>query len=295
MQTFKRALVALDISDADSSVLQYVAQHADALGIEKLYLLHIIPDFAMPKQADVSFQKTFAPDIPVDERVRKRLEEAAQQAFEGIPNVAWEVEVREGKPYEKLLHWIEVKQISLLVVGKKAVSEGSGITAKRVARNASCSVLFIPKATSTKTKHLVVPNDFSEHSAKALQAAVRMSRSIGGVPVHSLHVVDLPPEDYYSRSEPGQGYRGLLMESAKKAGRDFLKAQRLRDEDIVEAYRENFSNATSRHILEYADAQEDAMLVMGAKGHSPFETFLFGSVTEKLAEGVGKQPLLIVR
>lgn len=295
MQTFKRALIALDLSDADKSVLAYVAQHAEALGIEKLYILHIIPDFAMPKQADVAFQKTFAPDIPVDERVRKRLEEAAEQAFEGNPNVTWEVEVREGKPYEKLLHWIKVKQVSLLAVGKKSISEGSGITAKRVARNTACSVLFVPKAVSAKTKHLVVPNDFSANSAKALQVAVQMSRRIGGVPVHSLHVVDLPPEDYYNRSAPGQGYRGLIMESAKNAGRNFLKDQRLRDEDIVEAYRENFSSSTPQYILEYADAQEEAMLIMGAKGHSPFETFLFGSVTEKLAERVDKQPLLIVR
>ena len=295
MQTFKRALVALDLSDVDKSVLQFIGQQAEALGIQKLYLLHIIPDFAMPEQADVAFQQKFSPDIPVDERVRKRLKDALRDAFGGKPSVEWEIEVREGKPYEKLLHWIEVKQINLLVVGKKVVSEGSGITAKRVARNASCSVLFVPKIKMAKTQQVVVPNDFSEHSAKALQTAVHLSRQIGGVPVHSLHVVDLPPEDYYNRAEPGQGYRGLLMESAKKAGRDFLKQQRLRDEDIVEVYRENFTNSAARHIIEYADEQENALLVMGAKSHSPFEAFLFGSVTEKLAESVADQPLLILR
>lgn len=295
MQTFKRALIALDLSNVDKSVLQFIAHHAEALGVQKLYLLHVIPDFAMPKQLDVAFQQKFAPDVPVDERVSNRLEKELREAFGGEPNVEWEIEVREGKPYEKLLRWIEVKKIDLLVVGKKAVSEGSGITAKRVARNAGCSVLFVPPIKSPKIKHLVVPNDFSEHSAKAIQVAVRLSQQMGGVPVHSLHIIPLPPEDYYNRFEPGQGYRGLLMESAKKAGSDFFKEHRLRDEDIVEAYRENFTNATPQHIIAYAEEKDPAMLVMGAKGHSPFETFLFGSVTEKLSESVEQQPLLVVR
>jgi nucleotide-binding universal stress UspA family protein len=295
MQTFKRALVALDLSDVDKSVLQFIGQQAEALGIQKLYLLHIIPDFAMPKQVDTAFQQKFSPDIPVDERVSKRLEKELEEAFGSEPSVQWEIEVREGKPYEKLLHWIKVKQIDLLVVGKKSISEGSGITAKRVARNAGCSVLFVPKIKTATTRQLVVPNDFSKHSAKAIHTAVHLGRQIGGVPVHSLHIVDLPPEDYYNRAEPGQGYRGLLMESAKKAGQDFLKEQQLRDEDIVEVYRENFTNSVPRHIIEYAEEQAGALIVMGAKGHSPFETFLFGSVTEKLAEGVEAQPLLVIR
>lgn len=285
----------MDLSEIDMEVLHFTAKHAKALGIEKLYLLHVIPDFAVPGQADTAFQKMFAPDIPVDERVGEKLQERLEEAFGNSPRLSWEVEVREGKPYEKLLHWIEVKNIDLLVVGKKAVSEGSGITAKRVARNASCAVLFLPKGAEATTRHLIVPNDYSDNSGRAIRAAMDISHRLGGVLVHSLHVVDLPPEDYYNRSGAGQGYRGLLLESAHKAGKEFLRQQGLNDDDITEAFRENLNNNLAQQILNYAGELEGSFLVMGAKGHAPFETFLFGSVTEKLAQEVEKYPLLIVR
>ncbi len=286
----------MDLSDIDMEILHFTAQHAEALGIQKLYLLHVIPDFALPKQADTAFQKMFAPDIPVDERVSEKIQERLEEAFGKTTNISWEVEVREGKPYEKLLHWIEVKNIDLLIVGKKAVSEGSGITAKRVARNAGCAILFLPKGADPTAKRLIVPNDYSDNSARAIRTAMDLSHRMGGIPVHSLHVIDLPPEDYYNRSGTGQGYRGLLLESAQKAAKEFLRQEGLNHEDITEAFRENLRSDLARHIIEYArELKKGSFIVMGAKGHAPFETFLFGSVTEKLAQELEAYPLLIVR
>ena len=62
----------------------------------------------------------------------------------------------EGIPYEKLIHWIKVKEIDLLVVGHKEVSDGSGITAKRVARTSKCNVIFVPEDFNKKLEYLVL-------------------------------------------------------------------------------------------------------------------------------------------
>jgi nucleotide-binding universal stress UspA family protein len=157
------------------------------------------------------------------------------------------------------------------------------------------AVLLVPDGAGAEITNLVVPNDFSENAARALHAALSFSRAMKGQPVHSLHIVDLPPGQYYNCAAPDRGYLGLLMESARLAARKFRDAQGIADDDIVDAFQENSSNNLATHILRYANDHRDSLLVMGAKGHTPFETFLFGSVTERLAQSIEGQPLLIVR
>ncbi len=295
MLPFKRALVAFDLSEMDQQLLQFLKAHWNALGIEKLYALHIMPDFTAPGNPDLDFQKRFAPEGPVDERVKSALRGRLDEVFGQTPGLEIEINVREGRPYEKLLHWTEVKEIDLLLMGKKRISEGSGITAKRVARNVHSSVLLLPDGAGAKISHFVVPNDFSENAGRALQTALGLSRKMNSQAVHSLHIVDLPPSQYYNRSRPDNRYLEILMESARMAARKFLGQLGIKDDGIVDVFRENTRNNRAAHIHAYADEQPGALLVMGAKGHTPFETFLFGSVTERIAQGVERQPLLIVR
>lgn len=137
-------------------------------------------------------------------------------------------------------------------------------------------------------------NDFSENAERALKTSLVLADSMGQLPVHSLYIVDLPPDNYYSTS-PDRGYPALLMESAKEAGSVFREKLDLTKGRIIEAYRENPNNRLSSHLLAYADEQPNAIIVMGAKGHSALQAFLFGSVTEQLAQAVARQPLLIIR
>lgn len=294
MPTFKRALVALDRSEMDAQLLRFLKLHAAALGIQKLYVLHVMRDFSAPSQIDADFQQRFAPEIPPDEQVEKALGQQLQDQLGANPGFEVDLDVREGKPYEKLLHWLGLKRIDLLLLGKKAISEGSGITAKRVARHAECAVLFLPQDAPGQVGQIVVANDFSENAERALKTSLSLSSKMGELPVHSLYIVDLPPDNYYSTSSD-QGYPALLLESAKEAGAQFRDRLGIAEGRVIEAYRENPNNRLSAHLLAYADEQPNAMIVMGAKGHSALQAFLFGSVTEQLAQAVARQPLLIVR
>lgn len=295
MQSIRRAIVALDLSDADRYVFRYLAANAALMGIKKAYFVHIMPDFTIPKHVDVEFQKLFAPEYPIDEKVRDKLGFDIQEAFGDDVEMEYSVEVIEGKPYEKLLHWTKVKEADLLVVGKKETSEGSGITARRVARNARCNILFLPTESNREIEHIIVPIDFSAHSLHAIQSALSIRNRNEDTLVHGLYIVDLPPEDYYSRSLPGRGYRGVLMESAQIAFDRFVEDNGLAKGEFEMHFLENKQHDIAGHIEDFALEKRNSIIIMGAKGHSPFETFLFGSVTEKLAERFNKLPLLIVR
>ena len=127
MENLRRALLALDLSKTDKTILKYLAENGNLLKIEQGYILHIMPDFSEPKQLDVAFQKLFAPEYPIDEKVKDKLSLDAQEILGEKPPFDFKVEVREGKPYEKLLHWIDIKEINCFKSWRNEGNVGSVI------------------------------------------------------------------------------------------------------------------------------------------------------------------------
>lgn len=295
MNAFSRSLVALDLSLMDKKLLEYVASMTGILETQKVYFVHIIPDLNVPKNIDAEFHKLFAPEYPVDEKIRDKIALDVEGAFGQLKGIELSVEVREGSPYDKLIHWTDVKDIDLLIVGKKQVSEGSGITVKRVARNTECNVLFVPEKATNEIDRILVPVDFSDNSAKALRAAVDICESLPGTKVTCLYVVDLPIDDYYSRSLQNVGYKAVLMDAAQQAYDKFIEENNF-DLDLIEpVFVENYFQNTAQHIHEYATKHPCELIIVGAQGHTAFQNFLYGSVTERLVEKITETPLMIVR
>lgn len=295
MTAFSRALVALDLSLMDNKLLHYLASLVPVLDTKKIYFVHIIPDFNMPKNVDIEFHKLFAPEYPVDEKIRDKIALDVEEAFGQLKGIDLSIEIREGSPYEKLIHWTDVKDVDLLVVGQKQTSEGSGITAKRVARNSRCNVLFVPEKASAEIDNILVPIDFSDHSAQALKLALELCEIIPGAKVTCLYVVDLPIDDYYSRSLQNVGYKAVLMDAAKKAYDKFMEDHGFDIALIEPVFIENYFQNTAQHIHEYSEQHPCDLIMVGAQGHTAFQNFLYGSVTERLVEKSKSKPLMIVR
>lgn len=292
MKNFNRALVALDLTDMDQAILTYVKNLFELFETEKTYFVHIVPDFSVPQNLDAEFHHLFSSKYPVDEKIKSKLALDIQDHFS--EESRYEVDVREGKPYEKLLHWAQVKEIDLLVVGYKKESTGSGITAKRVARNANSHILFVPESPQWPLKHILVPIDFSDHSLKALKAALALKDEIPELNIQVLYVVDLPPADAYV-SPKVTGYRALLVESAEKAFVKYCKEHDINQDEIRVAFVPNQLHNTARHILDYAANNTVDLILMGAQGHGMLERFIFGSVTERLVQKNLGKPILIMR
>lgn len=196
MTLFPRALLALDRSETDQRILSYFAYLQPIIDARQIYFLHIMPDFAAPVKEEAAFQKLFNPEHPIDEKMRAEITEQMQPFFADRRNLTLSVEVIEGKPYEKLLHWTKVKDIDLLVTGIKTTSEGSGITPRRVARHSECNILFVPTEAPASVQNILVPTDFSDNSTRALRTAIELSQEIPDAQITVLHVVDLPPDSY---------------------------------------------------------------------------------------------------
>ena len=295
MKSASRVLVAMDLTDMDNRLLNSLHYFSDLLAVRKAYFLHVMPDFRLPKDVDVEFHRLFSTEYPVDEKVKDKIALDLAEVFGDEIPFESQVDVREGRPLNKLLHWLDVKEINWLVVGHKRDSEGSGITARRVARHSKCNVLFVPDQPSQKIRNILIPVDFSENSARAIRRACAFKRIDENINIQCLYVIDLPPNDYYLRPVPRSGFQAVLRDSAKEAYKNFLRRFELQDIPMEMNYAENTYTNISSHIHEFAQKQNVDAIIMGAQGHSPFGSFVFGSVTERLVERTDDVPVLVVR
>ncbi len=292
MNLITRALVALDFSKMDDHLLSYSHLMSGALNLEKIYFVHIVPDFFVSKDFE------YAPHVatPVDERIRAIIEEKVKKEFTVDSNdLDIAIDVIEGAPYERLLHWADLKQIDLLITGRKKKSEGSGITAKRVAHRVDCNVLFVPENANPAPNKIIVPIDYSDHSARALKSALHFQKLVPEIEIVAINVVHFLPSDYYFGLDNNPVYREAILDNSKKAYQQLLDKNGLTNEDIEIVFVENSRNNIARHINEYASKNEVDLIIMGAKGHSAFENFVFGSVTERLVDYCEDVPILVIR
>ncbi len=184
-----------------------------------------------------------------------------------------------------------------MVLGRKKVRNGSGIVPRRVARKVNCQVLFVPEEGPKQISNIVVPVDFSQNSANALKTALRLKQksSEAEIKVKALHIINMLPTDYYFGLEYNQTYREALRQQKEKEFAHFLQKHQLDTADMaVDLVVNNFQNAALQ-INDYLQNHPADLVVMGAVGHTAFESLMYGSVTERFIEVYETGPILILR
>ncbi len=291
--TFPIILAALDLSLQDNQILKVLKTVGELTASEKAYLLHVSPDFSVPENLESTYHQIFNSKMPVDERMREDILQRVEETWDKYPAFSYSVEVREGKPYQKLMHWLSIKDADLLIIGQKKLPRKSGLTAKRVARTAPTSVLIVPEKERS-FKWILVPMDFSEHSKKALNMALAMQAKKPDISITALHIVEQPPADFYNQALVDSTFREALREAANKSFEKLFStipgAERIRLELI-----DNHYHNPGIHIQEFAKNGEYDLILMGAQGHSMLKSMLFGSVTEAVVEKNEDQHILILR
>jgi nucleotide-binding universal stress UspA family protein len=133
---------------------------------------------------------------------------------------------------------------------------------------------------------LLLAVDQSEHSRKAIPAAVELARAGGGA-IHVLHVRELhypvPPTVRGDSPEEAQQLVDGIVEELKDAG---VAAEG--------GVRPSTGGSPAGAILEYAREVGAGMILVGSHGHSALGGLLIGSVAHKLTQ-LSACPVLVVR
>jgi nucleotide-binding universal stress UspA family protein len=154
-----------------------------------------------------------------------------------------------------------------------------GSLAEKVVRHAPCSVVTVRPPEGEReavgsVERVVVPIDFSDHSRRAVAAALGLLADDGSLVLH--HVVLNPM------------LSGLAPSALRLFSQDpsLTKRVRARMEDWMEGqpFEAEITEAgdVANSILEVAEAKKADLLVMGTRGRTGLDYFLTGSVAEKI-------------
>ncbi len=295
MKKYKKIAIAIDNSKVDEILYKAcINLNSLLLNVEDIHLLFARNLDVLQKQQikeNAEFMELdSAHEIALKDAITAKANTILGETFKGKLHI----HVFTGSPIEEVLKFQEEQPIDLFIVGKKASKKRSGRFAKELIRRGEIPLLIIPQKINLKRNlwDILVPYDFSKLSDTALLTAMELKPYKQGYKVECFHMMDAP----ILTSEMIVASHSLyqkMIEGRKEAFEDKAKELKLTsvpDFNIHESYNNNISKEIIRRGLK----GKFGLIIMGAKGHSAFERFFLGSVTEKTITRNDKLPLLIV-
>lgn len=292
----RQGLVAFDLSEADYDILSYLKFFVGVVPADALHFLHVSPEFDVLRSFYFESDETMADAWGLNETVWEKIKEEVISIFSDSPDLKFSFEATAGKPLEVILKKEAELEADLLVVGKKANEHAQGILMRNLVRKAKDAILVVPEKAPATMNKILVPIDFSDNSARALEAAVSLAKEAGNVEIVVLNVYNLPEVSSYRLSKPRGEFKEMVEENITEAFAKFVHKHAAGYQTHVSMkVQEHLKPSVSGYILDHAAAEKADFLVMGAKGHSLLDRLLLGSVTEKILSHNESMATLVVK
>ena len=281
-------MVGLDLSPMDGILVQKLLMIKDLIGLDKVYLIHVSKDLSLPEDIRANFPDLVA---PVDETIKTEIKTLMGELDPGHV-LDYEIIVEEGNPLPTFLRWAKIKDVDLIVAGRKSTLRGSGSLAKNLAQKAPCSVLFLTERNAlAHIDKVLVPLDFSEHSKLIFEFAERICAELDSKIV-GLHIYEVP-HGYYKTGKTYEEFADIMKHNAMNDCGKFVKRHLQRDFDCQ--YVLDDERHAGELIVDTAKTEVADLIVMGSKGRTASASILLGSVAEKLVQANNEIPMLILK
>jgi nucleotide-binding universal stress UspA family protein len=275
MQRYQRLMVGLTCPEADGDLIRYAAMIARLDTTREIRFVHVLP------------MSGNCP-IPADyESARARVESAVQpHCADTSGTLQVTCDVLTGPLTDRLLTHVAESHVDLLFVGEHRGPADQRALVRRLAMKAPCSVWFVPDGCRASFHRLLVPIDFSDHSAESLRVAASMARLQGRGECLALHV-------YFNEAAiTYEEYDLVLRGQEEHAYRKFVAPVNCQGVKVRPVFEEG---PRVSHVIGQVAAEQHAdLIVMGTRGRSRSAAILLGSVTEDVIRET-RWPLLAVK
>lgn len=288
----KDIIVNIDLTNNDQAVLNYVNLLASKFDIETIKLIHVIPSILTVENSYINIHDFMGQDLNLQEEIHGKVESLAKMIESTSSQV--EIFVVVGNTYRELMSFVEDLNSDLIILGVNSDNELNQKTSKKLVRNFEGNILYVPEETQGEVKEIVVPIDFSQNSARALEFALETSKKFKGCTIRCVHVINSVPDKYYLNMNLNYNINQQLHSIAKDGWGMFLMKHDFSEEISIDFLRAA-NDSVYKVLGGYVEKNKPDMVVMGAQGHPAFETFFIGSVTEGLVELCPKSSLYIIR
>ncbi|MCH6234061.1 universal stress protein [Cognataquiflexum rubidum] len=288
MENFEKAMVGMDLTEMDDILISKMGVLSEILGIKKLYFIHVSKNLALPDEIREKFPDLVA---PADEAIEAEIMTIIKQN-QFPENVEIEVFAEEGNPMTTFLRWAKLKDVDLIIMGRKITLKGSGSLAKTMAQKAPCSVLFLPERIEMKVpKRILLPMDFSEHTNMTINFAQKAAEQFDAE-IFALHLYEVPT-GYHKTGKSFEEFAKIMEENARKDFDKFVKKHQHPEFDCL--FILSNKGEPGQLIIEKAKEKGMDLILMGSRGRTASAAALLGSVAEKLVEVNNEIPMLIFK
>jgi nucleotide-binding universal stress UspA family protein len=268
-------MVGLAGTEADAGLIRYTAMVARLGTAQEVRFVHVLPHSTRPSGHQDH------------DRVAAELQATVEPHFKDVPATArLSYDVLTGPLMDGLLAHVAEKQVDLLLVGHQPRQSGRFALARRLAMKAPCSVWMVPLDSPATLRRLLVPVDFSEHSADSVRVAVSMARLSGQSECLALHV-------YFNEAViTYEEYDQVLRGQEEQTFRQFIAPINCHGVKVTPLFEEG---ANVAHVINRVAQRHGAdLIVMSTRGRSRSAAILLGSVTEDMIIET-RVPLLAVK
>ena len=140
-------------------------------------------------------------------------------------------------------------------------------------------------------RNILIAVDESDNSGRAVQYVADILGGVEGFKVTLLHVIREPEEDFFpAEAEKEKWYQDYRRKAELMLGeyRRILIDSGFDSEDVSTRLTVRYCPSMAKCILSERDSLEYGTLVVGRKGLSRKEEFLFGSISGKIVRTASK-------
>jgi nucleotide-binding universal stress UspA family protein len=271
MHPKKTFIVALELNGVEAGLARYAAKAARWLEADRVAFVHVAADSAGGDRR----------------RVLAELRSRSRAGGAALPrSVKASYDVLSGPLTDRLLEFAAKKRAQALLVGHGRATPGLRALARRLAMKAPCSVWMAPEEAPARLRRILVPIDFSKHSADALRMALALAQREPGAKCLALHV-------YFNEAVATyEGYERVLRGEEEAEYERFMTSIDRRGVEVEPLFEEG---ANVAHAIGRAARSVKAdLVVMATRGRSRSSAILLGSVTEETIIET-RVPLLAVK
>ncbi len=282
-------MVGLDFSEADQSLIAYTAHLAGYLHPQEIRFVHVKPNFEMPDE-----MKKYLSEAEITlESIQSKMEELVSPFF---PEKKVEIicEVYDDRSGFELWQEAHQRSVDLFFVGSKSKDYGQGRLAQKLVRKSTCSVCFVPSDYKLEISKILIPTDFSERSALAVETAVHVARYQADCQLVCLNVFELPHAYYYNEF-PRQQYITLMEDKSRREYEQFISNIDTQNVSVNSVFRLLEFSYVAEHIQQEAENQQADLIIMSAGGQSVLSRLFLGSEAERIVQMEKNIPLLILK
>lgn len=288
MYNIDRLLVALDLTEMDDTLIRYTSFVAKLFKTDKVYFFHVADSYELPDEVKENYPDLIAPK---DESLKKLLEDKIEKEWVSDFECDKSIELKEGNAIDQLLKWIDIKRVDMILMGRKDISDGSGVMPQKVAKLAHASVMIVPENLDIKLNKIVIPLDFSKHSRLAMEAAISIGET-SGAEIKALNAYYVP-SGYHKTGKSREEFAEIMQQHAETDFKKFMNKNNF--SDSIQCHFVLDEGSPADKIYKYAKEEQADLIIMGSKGRTGMASILLGSVTEKVINYQSSIPLAVIK